>query len=117
MADLRREGDDLVLALTTAEKAESLHGDIRVPFASVVGVEVVDDIIHQVHGFKLAGSAWPGRFMIGTLTHSDQKKSFAVVHHQTPRGVRVRLNEAAYSELLVGCADPEAVAASLAPRT
>ncbi len=43
MAELRVEGDELVLALSALEKAESIHGDIRVPVSSVRDVEVVDD--------------------------------------------------------------------------
>jgi hypothetical protein len=113
MAELSRNGDELVLTLTTAEKAESLHGDIRVPFSSVQDVEVVDDIIHAVHGMKFPGTRWPGRFMIGTLAHATGRNSFAVVHHDTARGIRVRLEGGVFSELLVGCADPEAVAASI----
>jgi len=113
MAEFCRDGEELVLTLTTAEKAEALHGDIRVPLSSVQDVEVVEDIIHAVHGMKFPGSRWPGRFMIGALAHATGKKSFAVVHHDTPRGVRVRLEDGAFSELLVGCADPEAIAASI----
>lgn len=113
MAALSRDGDELVLTLSAAEKAESLHGEIRVPFSSVREVEVVEDVIHAVHGMKLPGSRWPGRFMIGTLAHATGKKSFAVVHHDTARGVRVCLGDGAFGELLVGCADPEAVAESI----
>jgi len=112
MAELRRDGEDLVLTLTTAEKAESLHGDIRVPLRSVQEVEVVEDIIHAVHGIRLPGSRIPGRFAIGTFVH-DGEKTFAVIHHDTVRGVRVRLEGGAFSELLVGCADPAAIAASI----
>lgn len=117
MAKLATDGEELVLSLTTAEKAESLHGDIRVPLSSVQEVEVVDDVIHAVHGMKFPGSRWPGRFMIGTLVHATGRKSFAVVHHDTTRGVRVRLGDVTFSELLVGCADPEAVAASITKRS
>ncbi|MHB8247092.1 MAG: hypothetical protein ACYDGN_17450 [Acidimicrobiales bacterium] len=113
MAELSRDGEELVLTLSTAEKAESLHGDIRLPLSSVRGVEVVEDIIHAVHGLKFPGSRWPGRFMIGTLAHAKGEKSFAVIHHDTARGVRVRLEDGAFSEILVGCGDPEAVAASI----
>jgi len=112
MAELRRDGEDLVLTLTTAEKAESLHGDIRMPLRSVQEVEVVEDIIHTVHGIRLPGSGIPGRFAIGTFVH-DGEKTFAAIHHDTPRGVRVRLEGGAFSELLFGCADPAAIAASI----
>jgi hypothetical protein len=45
--------------------------------------------------------------------HSLSKKMFAAVHHDTPRGVRVALNASPWDEWIVGCADPEAVAATL----
>jgi hypothetical protein len=39
MADLRTEGDELVLHLRSMEKAEGFHGDIRVPLSVVRAVE------------------------------------------------------------------------------
>jgi hypothetical protein len=68
MAELHLEGDELVLHLSGAEKAEAVHGE----------------------------------------------KVFVAVHHDTPRGVRVRLEGAPWDDWIVGCADPEAVAATLA---
>ncbi len=113
MAELTRDGDELVLTLSALEKAESIHGDIRVPVSSVRDVEVVDDVIHAVHGLKFPGTRWPGRFAIGRIIGPIETKTFgktfAVVHHDTPRGLRVRLQGAAFDELLVGCEDPEAV--------
>ncbi len=108
MAELARDGNDLVLTLSAFEKAESLRRDIRVPVSSVCSVEVVEDVIHEVHGSKFPGTRWPGKFMVGTLEHTKAEKSFVVVHHDTPRGLRVRLDGAAFGEILVGCEDPEA---------
>ena len=96
----------MVVRLSAVEKAEALHGDIRVPMSAVRSVEVVDDVVHAVNAFtKSIGAALPGRFMIGTFHTGD--KTFAVVHHSTPRGVRVRLEGASFDELLIGCEDPE----------
>ncbi|MGH9294355.1 MAG: hypothetical protein ACRD0B_03405 [Acidimicrobiales bacterium] len=114
MAELRREGEDLVVVLNGIEKAEAAHGDVRVPASSVRGVEVVEDAYDAVSGLKLIGSRWPGRFAIGTFLAGGSTKTFAVVHHDTPRGVRVRLEGAGYDELVVGCADPEGTARQLA---
>jgi hypothetical protein len=49
---------------------------------------------------------------VGTFT-SRNDKIFAVVHHDTPRGVRIRLEGVPYDELIIGCDSPEAVVASL----
>ncbi len=56
MAELRQEGEELVLHLSAFEKAEAVHGDLRVPMAQVVGLSVVEDIVDQVQGLKLPGS-------------------------------------------------------------
>jgi hypothetical protein len=113
MSHLSREGDELVLTLTRVEKAESMHGDIRVPWSWVRDVEVVEDVVHEVHGMKLPGARWPGRFaigrFIGPIATKTFGKTFAVVHHDTPRGLMVRLDGAAFDQLLVGCDDPESV--------
>ena len=107
MAELRRDGDDLVVALSVAEKAEALHGDIRVPASSVRDMEVVEDAIHTVSAWrKTVGAAWPGRFAIGTFRDADGKV-FAAVHHDTPRGVKVALEGANFDALVVGWRIPK----------
>lgn len=112
MAELKRDGDELVVVLSVAEKAEAVHGDIRAPVSSVREVGVVDDAVHAVPGLKTIGAAWPGRFAIGTF-RGNGGKVFAAVHHDTPRGVKVTLDGANFDEIVVGCADPEEVVRSL----
>jgi hypothetical protein len=114
MAELRVEGSDLVLHLTGAEKVEGVHGDLRVPLSQVRGVDVLDDAHAPVGigaGFKI-GTRIPGVVEVGTVQGAT-KRLFAAVHHGTPRGLRIRLAGSSYDEWIVGCADPEAVAASL----
>jgi hypothetical protein len=112
MAELHVEGDELVLHLSSLEKAEALHGDLRVPLSTVRLVEVIDDAIHAVHGLKFPGSRWPGRFAIGTFVRPGAK-SFVVVHHDTPRGLRVKLVGADQDEWIVGVVDPDSLAGEL----
>lgn len=112
MADLLIDGDELVVRLRPIEKVESVHGEVRVPRSSVHSVEVLDDAIGAVHGFKV-GTGIPGTVAVGTFTNKTAK-TFAVVHHDTPRGVLVRLEGAHFDQLIIGCDDPEAVVAQLA---
>ncbi len=111
MAELIVDGDELVVRMKATERLEAVHGEVRVPLGSVKTVEVLDDAERAVHGFRV-GTGIPGSVAIGTFSSRDAK-IFAVVHHDTPRGVRVGLEGARFDELIVGCADPEAVASAI----
>jgi hypothetical protein len=114
MAELQRAGGELVLHLSGAEKAEAVHGDLRVPLSALSGVEVIDDAHSWTGigvGFKV-GMRVPGVATVATV-RGHGEKVFVAVHVDTPRGVRVRLAGTPWDEWIVGCADPEAVAATL----
>jgi uncharacterized protein len=107
MAELRVEGGELVLHLSGLEKAEAVHGELRVPLSAVRGVDVLENAHEPAdHGFKI-GERLPGVVEVGTI-RTGGRKIFAAVHRDTPRGVRVLLEGASYDEWIVGCADPEA---------
>ncbi len=113
MAELAVEGGELVLRLSRAEKLEGIHADLRVPLSAVTGVEVLDDAHRaaDIVGVK-AGTRIPRIVEVATVVGVD-RTIFAAVHRDTPRGVRVSLEGVEQDELIVGCADPEAVAASI----
>jgi hypothetical protein len=114
MAELRVENGELVLQLTAVEKIEGVHGDLRVPVSSVRGIEVLDDA-HAPAGIRAGvkiGTRLPGVIEVGTV-QGRTKRIFAAVHHDTPRGLRVSLSGSSYDEWIVGCSDPESVAAGL----
>ncbi|GAB3910244.1 hypothetical protein GCM10029964_113710 [Kibdelosporangium lantanae] len=113
MAELVVDGADLVLRLSTAEKVGGLHGDLRAPRSSFIRVEVLDNA-HKAAGFSAGlkvGTRLPGVIEVGRL-YGD-KKRFAAVHHDTPRGLRLVFDGQDFAEWIVGVADPEAVARSL----
>lgn len=116
MAELVLEGDELVLRLTRAEKLEGVHGDLHTPISSVMKVEVLDDAhgAADLIGIKV-GTRLYGVVEVGTI-HGRQKTIFAAVHRYTPTGVRVILSGADQDEWVVGCADPESVAAAIRSR-
>ncbi|NNN13528.1 MAG: hypothetical protein HKL81_07280 [Acidimicrobiaceae bacterium] len=112
MAELRIEGADLVLHLSRLEELEAVHGDLRVPLSSVRFVEVLEDAHEPAdQGFKV-GERLPGYSEVASV-HTDGRKIFAAVHHDTPRGVRVVLESAPYDEWIVGSADPESLKARI----
>lgn len=94
MADLVVEGSDLVVRLGAVEKVEAVYLEPTIPLSYVKKVEVLDDAIAAVHGLRV-GTGIPGVVAIGTFTTGDAKV-FAVVHHSTPRGVRMSLDNADY---------------------
>ncbi len=106
MGELQIEGDELVLHLSGAEKLESVHGDLRVPRAAVRSIEILEDAHEPAdHGFKV-GERLPGHSEVAAI-RSDGQRLFAVVHHDTPRGVRIELEGADYDAWIVGARDPE----------
>jgi hypothetical protein len=114
MAELRIDGNELLLHLTAAEKIEGVHGDLRAPLSAVRGIEVLEDA-HEpvgVHAGVKIGTRIPGVIEVGIVQGAD-RRLFAAVHRGTPRGLRVRFEGTDYDEWIVGCADPETVAATL----
>lgn len=113
MAELVVDGDDLVLRLSGAEKVEGVHGDLRVPRASLVRVEILDDA-HAAAGLRAGikvGTRLPGVVEVGRI-YGDRKR-FAAVHHDTPRGLRLVFDHENFDEWIVGATDPETLARTL----
>jgi hypothetical protein len=82
---------------------------------AIRGVEVLDDA-HSWTGIRVGfkvGMRVPGSATVATV-RGHGEKVFVAVHGDTPRGVRVRSEGAPRDEWIVGCADPGAVAATLA---
>jgi hypothetical protein len=114
MALLSIEGDELVLHLSGVEKVEGAHGDLRVPRSAIRGAEVLEDA-HRAAGIRAGmkfGLRIPGVVEMGLVQGLHQRR-FVAVHHDTPHGLRIQLDATAFDEWIVGCTDPEAVAAEL----
>ncbi|MHB1740247.1 MAG: hypothetical protein ACYCXA_12400 [Actinomycetes bacterium] len=116
MAELAIEGEELVLHLSRAEKVEGIHGDLRVPLTAVRSVEVLDDAHKAADIVGVRTGTRIFRVVEVATVRGVGKKIFAAVHHDTPRGIRVGLEGASQDEWVVGCSDPEAVAAVLSSR-
>jgi hypothetical protein len=117
MAELEIDGDELVVRLSTFEAVEGLHAGPRVPLSQVTALEVVEDAHAAAsHGIKI-GTRLPGISEVGSFISRDDR-TFAVVHHDTPRGVRVLIDAAdgEYDDWIMGSAEPETVVAELRQR-
>jgi hypothetical protein len=92
MAELQIEDAELVLHLSSVEKMEGLHGDVRVPLSSVTGARSVDDLWQELRGMRAPGTGVPGTLAVGTW-RGGFGKDFAVVARPRPgrgRGGRRR---------------------------
>lgn len=108
MAEVVVDGDELVLRLSRAEKFEAVHGDLRAPRSAVRSVEVLEDAHEPAdHGLK-EGERLPGHSEVAVVRTGGQKL-FAVVHHDTPRGVRIDFDGTHYDAWIVGSTDPESL--------
>ena len=87
MAELQIEDAELVLHLSSVEKMEGLHGDVRVPLSSVTGARSVDDLWQELRGMRAPGTGVSGTLAVGTR-RGGFGKDFAVVHGHGPGGGR-----------------------------
>jgi hypothetical protein len=112
VADLQIDGDDLVLQLRPMEKAEGMHGDIRMPLSAVTAVRSVDDPWSELRGIRAPGTGLPNVIAVGTR-RGNFGKDFAAVHGKGP-AVVVELDGADYGRLVVTMEDAPARARVIA---
>jgi hypothetical protein len=100
MAEIRVEGDQLVLHLTPTQKVVGFHADIRAPLSAVQSVTAVEKPWLALRGRRMAGTALRGSTAIGTWIHGDRRFDFCVVRGQQP-AVQVDLNTGRFARWLV----------------
>jgi hypothetical protein len=99
VAELRVDGDELVLHMSGLEKAEGFHGDIRVPLRAVSEVRAVDTAWPELRGVRAPGTGLPNVIAVGTR-RGGFGKDFAAVHGTGP-AVVVDLAGAEYGRFVV----------------
>ncbi len=112
MAELTVDGTDLVLHLSTAEKAEGFHRDIRLPLSAVTDVRVVGSAWDgELRGWRAPGTGVPNDIAVGTRRGGFGKDIAAV--HGTGPAVVVELEGSEYGRLVLTADDAEGTAAPL----
>ncbi|HYB86697.1 MAG TPA: hypothetical protein VEC76_07600 [Streptosporangiaceae bacterium] len=107
MADVAREGNEIVVKLSAGERILAVHRDVRVGLSAVKSVDVVDAPIRRIQGlkprnFKVFGGYWPGWFAYGSfLDGAVGQLLFAAVNGRKPRGLEISLDGARYTRLIV----------------
>jgi hypothetical protein len=115
MADVAREGNEIVLKLSTGERIMAMHRDVRVPLSAVNSVDIVNEPIRRIQGlrprnFKVFGGYWPGWFAYGSFFDGTVRQLlFAAVNRRKPCGLEITLDGARYTRLIVSLDDPDGV--------
>lgn len=119
MASITREGDEIVLKLSTGERIMAVHRDIRVPVSAVKSVDVVDKPIRRIQGlkprnFKVFGGYWPAWFAYGSFFDGSMRQLlFAAVNARKPSGLEITLDGAKHTRLIVSLDNPDAAKTAL----
>jgi hypothetical protein len=111
VANLQIDDDNVTVELTMMEKAESVHGNLRIPRSAITGYWAVPNGLDEVPGFKLAGAGLPGDLKVGTWI-GNGKRTFAVCHGPNP-AVVLELTGERYDRVVVTVDDPQDVIAGL----
>ena len=113
MADIAREGNEIVIKLSIGEHIMAMHRDVRVPLSAVNSVDVVDGPIRRIQGLKprnskVLGGYWPGWFAYGSFFDGTiRQRLFAAVNGRKPRGLEITLDGAKYTRLIVSLDHPD----------
>ena len=119
MADIARDGTQIVLKLSVGERIMAVHRDVRVPLSAVNSVDVVDGPIRRIQGlkprnFKVFGGYWPGWFAYGSFFDGAVRQLlFAAVNGRKPRGLEITLDGVKYTRLIVSLDHPDAARTAL----
>ena len=119
MANIARDGDEIVLELSTGERVMAMHRDVRVPVRAMRSVDVVDEPIRRIQGlkprnFKVFGGYWPGWFAYGSFFDGAVRQLlFAAANSREPRGLEITLHGAKYTRLIVSLDHPDAAKTAL----
>ena len=100
MANIAREGSEIVLKLSADERILAMRHDVRVPLAAVQCVDVVDEPIRRIQGPEAAQLQGFRRVLAGPVRvwvlfdGAVRQLLFAAVNGPTPRGLEIALDGA-----------------------
>jgi hypothetical protein len=109
MAELQLATDHVTVRLSTTEKAAALHGNLKLPLASITRV-TVSDTPRRVRGIRIKGTSVPGLVRIGSF-RSWGHRTFAAAY-RTP-AVVIDLHGEHFDTVIVSVEDAEATCAAI----
>jgi len=111
VADIRIEGDTLVVDITGLDKLWALKSSLTIPLANVRGATSDPGIVREPKGLRAPGTHLPGVITAGTF-HIDGEKVFWDVH-DAAKAVVIELADERYARLVVQVDDPRTTVAQI----
>ncbi|WP_457034388.1 hypothetical protein [Kitasatospora sp. P5_F3] len=109
MANVRIDGDTLIVEIQGLDKLWALKSRLIIPLANVRGATADPGISRQAKGFRAPGTHFPGLITAGTF-HIDGERVFWDVHNSA-NAVVIELADQRYARLVIEVSDPRAAVA------
>ncbi|MGK5685148.1 hypothetical protein [Actinoplanes sp. URMC 104] len=106
MADVRIDGDTLVVEISGLDRLWALKSSLSIPLSNVRGATVDPGIVNERKGLRAPGTHVPGVITAGTF-HLDGERVFWDVKDPA-RAVVIELRDERYARLVVQVDDPRA---------
>ncbi|MFI9329387.1 hypothetical protein ACIGZJ_17805 [Kitasatospora sp. NPDC052868] len=109
MANVRIDGDNLIVEIEGLDKLWALKSRLVIPLANVRGATADPGISRESKGFRAPGTHFPGIITAGTF-HIHGDRVFWDVH-DAAKAVVIELADERYARLVVEVSDPRATVA------
>jgi hypothetical protein len=109
MAQIRIDGDDLVVEIEGLDKLWSLRSSLVIPLANVRGATADPGMAAEPKGWRGPGAHVPGVLTAGTF-HLDGERVFWDVHDGA-KAVVIELADERYTRLVIEVSEPRATVA------
>jgi hypothetical protein len=109
MAQVRVDGETLVVEIEGLDKLWALKGRLEIPLVNVRGATADPGMVKEPKGIRAPGAHVPGVITAGTF-HIDGERIFWDVHDAS-KAIVIELHDERYSRLVVQVADPRATVA------
>jgi hypothetical protein len=111
MADVKVEGDKLIVAIEGLDRLWLFTSRLEIPLAHVTGAKHDPGVVRGWKGWRGPGAHVPGVIVAGRF-HRDGKRIFWDVH-DAAKAVVIDLTDDQYARLVVGVDDPAKTVASI----
>ena len=106
MATIELAEDALLVKVEGADKLWSLHSNLSIPIAHVMGADrETEEAKEWLHGIRVGGTHVPGLISAGTF-HSHGEWVFWDVH-DPEKAIGIHLRDERYAKLVVEVNDPD----------